>query len=133
MKCTSVSAVWGFMVSRLGLRRDVTFLRRVIPMYRVDSALTNIFIYGMAIFLGCLVLAYCEPFKLSQILFEATSAIGTVGLSTGITQDLSISGKLVIIALMYIGRVGVITFGSALVVSTKEKYANKKQEADLVA
>ncbi len=133
VKCTSVSAVWGFMVSRLGLRKDVTFLGRVIPMYRVDSALTNIIVYGAAIFVGCLVLAYCEPFKLSQILFEATSAIGTVGLSTGITPDLSVAGKFVIIALMYIGRVGVITFGSALVISTKEKHFGKRQESDLVA
>ena len=133
VKCTSISAVWGFIISRLGLRKEVTFLGRVIPMYRVDSALTNIFIYGIAIFTGCLVLAYCEPFKLSQILFEATSAIGTVGLSTGITSDLSITGKLVIISLMYIGRVGVITFGSALVISTKERRHRAKQESDLVA
>lgn len=66
------------------------------------------------IFIGCIILAYCEPFALSQILFEATSAIGTVGLSTGITPDLSATGKATIIALMYIGRVGVITFGSAI-------------------
>lgn len=114
VKCTSVSAVWGFVMSKLGLRHNVTFLRRTIPPYRIDTALSSIIVYGLMIFIGCIILAYCEPFALSQILFEATSAIGTVGLSTGITPDLSATGKATIIALMYIGRVGVITFGSAI-------------------
>ena len=65
--------------------------------------------------MGCVILSYTEPFQLSQLLFEATSAIGTVGLSTGITSELSGAGKVVIIVLMYIGRVGVITFGTALI------------------
>ena len=48
------------------------------------------------------------------LLFEATSAIGTVGISLKITAGLSDLGKLVIIALMFIGRLGVITFGLTL-------------------
>lgn len=116
VKSTSVTAVWGFVKSKLGLSREVTFMGRIIPSYRVDSALTSVLVYGAVIFVGCVILAYTEPFKLSQILFEATSAIGTVGLSTGITPELTSAGKLVLITLMYIGRAGVITVGSALVV-----------------
>lgn len=133
VKCTSVSAVWGFIVSRLGVRKDVTFLGRAIPMYRVDTAVTNIFVYGTVIFIGCLFMSYSEPFKLSQILFEATSAIGTVGLSTGITPALSITGKLVIIIMMYVGRVGVITLGSALVIRAKKNRLAPPLESDLAA
>ena len=115
VKCTSVTAVYSFIVSQLGFRRTTTFMGRPIPSYRIESALTSIIVYGPLIFVGCVILSYTEPFQLSQLLFEATSAIGTVGLSTGITSELSGAGKVVIIVLMYIGRVGVITFGTALI------------------
>ena len=48
------------------------------------------------------------------MLFEVASALGTVGLSTGITGDLSSFGKGVIIFLMFVGRLGVLTFGLAI-------------------
>lgn len=133
VKCTSVSAVWGFILSKLGLSGEVTFLGRIIPAYRVDTALTSVITYGLMIFTGCVVLSYSEPFRLSQILFEVTSAIGTVGLSTGITAELSAIGKLAIIILMYIGRVGVVTFGSALLIRTRARERCNMHRSDLVA
>lgn len=129
VKSTSVSAVWGFIISKLGFRNNVTFLGRRIPHYRVETALTSIIVYGLMIFAGCVVLSYSEAFPLQQLLFEATSAIGTVGLSTGITPVLSPVGKITVIVLMYVGRVGVITFGSALIGRLKEK----NRAADLAA
>ena len=77
--------------------------------------------------------SYSEPFALSQIVFEATSAIGTVGLSTGITPELSVTGKIAIIVLMYVGRVGVITFGTAFIGRLKDKKNVYRDKADLVA
>jgi len=133
VKCTSVSAVWGFVLAKLGLRDEVTFLGHKIPYYRVNTALTSVIVYGLMIFLGCVVLSYTEPFSLSQILFEATSAIGTVGLSTGITPDLSPAGKITVITLMYVGRVGVVTFGSALLARTRRNGVRPARESDLVA
>ena len=133
VKSTSVSAVWGFIMSRLGIRKRVSFLGKEIPHYRVESALTNIIAYGAMIFIGCTVLSYSEPFALSQIVFEATSAIGTVGLSTGITPELSVTGKIAIIVLMYVGRVGVITFGTAFIGRLKDKKNVYRDKADLVA
>lgn len=132
VKCTSVSAVWGFVVSKLGLRPKVTFLGRAIPSYRVETALASIIVYGAAIFIGSTILSYTEPYKLSQILFETTSAIGTVGLSTGITADLSVTGKCVLIVLMYMGRVGVITVGSAMLIRTRRQRMAAR-ETDLAA
>lgn len=133
VKSTSVSAVWGFIVSKLGVRPNVTFLGRAIPSYRVDTALTSVITYGFMIFAGCIVMSYSEPFRLSQILFETTSAIGTVGLSTGITPELSATGKFTIILLMYVGRVGVITFGTALLGRMRDKDTAKPKKADLAA
>jgi trk system potassium uptake protein TrkH len=49
-----------------------------------------------------------------DVVFEAASALGTVGLSRGITGDLSAISKVIIIGLMFIGRVGPLSFGIAL-------------------
>lgn len=57
-----------------------------------------------------LVIATIESFTMEQILFEVTSAFGTVGLSLGITGDLSWVSKSILMLLMFIGRVGIITF-----------------------
>ena len=54
-----------------------------------------------------------------EMLFEVVSAFGTVGLSTGITPDLSLAGKLIITAMMFIGRLGPMAI--ALAVSRREK------------
>jgi trk system potassium uptake protein TrkH len=51
---------------------------------------------------------------LDRVLFETISAFGTVGLSTGITADLPAQGQVLLIVLMFLGRVGTITLASAL-------------------
>lgn len=56
------------------------------------------------------ILSYLESFPILPIIFEVASAFGTCGLSMGITPDLSSLGKLVIIALMFIGRIGIFSF-----------------------
>jgi trk system potassium uptake protein TrkH len=77
--------------------------------------------YALAmVFLGTLVLVTTEPFAFRQVLFEVVSAFGTVGLTTGITPDLSIAGKLTIIALMYLGRLGPLTVAYALAQRARE-------------
>jgi Trk-type K+ transport system membrane component len=52
--------------------------------------------------------------SLDRALFESISAFGTVGLSTGITADLAVPAQLVLVALMFLGRIGPLTLGSAL-------------------
>ncbi len=59
--------------------------------------------------LGFAVLLVCETARFEQLLFEAVSAFGTVGLSTGITSGLSLPSKAAIIVLMYVGRIGPLT------------------------
>lgn len=60
-------------------------------------------------------LSITEDFRFLQLLFETVSAFGTVGLSTGITPDLSVIGRLIIIATMFIGRLGPLTLTLALI------------------
>lgn len=60
--------------------------------------------------MGTMFLCLTEDFPFIRILFEVTSAFATVGLSTGITADLTIYGKSALVLIMLIGRVGVLTF-----------------------
>lgn len=67
----------------------------------------------LAIFLcfaATIILAATEQFTLMEIMFEVSSAFGTTGLSMGITSELSSVGKVVIISLMFIGRIGILSF-----------------------
>lgn len=84
--------------------------KRKIP----DKAITRAFIItSLSLIVVCtstFVMCILEPrYSFIQLLFECTSAFGTVGLSTGITPDLSVAGKLVIILTMFIGRLGALT------------------------
>ncbi|MFD2628210.1 TrkH family potassium uptake protein [Oceanobacillus kapialis] len=63
----------------------------------------------LIVFLSMLIMSIIEPFSLMQTLFEVTSAFGTVGLSLGITSDLQPISKIILMFLMFIGRVGIIT------------------------
>jgi trk system potassium uptake protein len=60
-------------------------------------------------------LTLTEPFAFRNLLFEVVSAMGTVGLSTGITPNLSTAGKILIMATMFIGRLGMLTFAVSMV------------------
>ncbi len=70
--------------------------------------------------------------KFISILFEATSAFATVGLSTGITGSLSAAGQLVLIATMYIGRVGILLLMATIFTNTKPSLIKYPQESMLI-
>lgn len=114
VKSTSISAIYAFIKNRLYPQSQLQIMRHKLPWYRVDNALTTFVLYLVILFCGIMLLVAVEPFPLSDILFEAVSALSTVGLSLGITSSLSVMGKVVIIIIMFIGRIGVITFTSTL-------------------
>ncbi|HPB83145.1 MAG TPA: potassium transporter TrkG, partial [Spirochaetota bacterium] len=66
------------------------------------------------IIIAAYIMTITEQREFIHLLFEVTSAIGTVGLSTGITADLSITGKIIIIVSMFIGRIGPLSIGISL-------------------
>lgn len=71
-------------------------------------------------------------FGLDAVLFEAASAFGTVGLSTGITGDLPVAGQLVLTALMFLGRLGPITLASALALRERARRYELPEERPIV-
>jgi trk system potassium uptake protein TrkH len=116
------------------VRGDTTvnaFNRRIPPVVQ-RQALTIAFIALNAVVVGTLVLMAVSPYPLYQSLFEAISAFGTVGLSTGITGDLPDAGKIVLIVLMYVGRVGPQTLGVALVLRERERLYRYPEERPFI-
>ncbi|KPK64905.1 hypothetical protein AMJ83_01505 [candidate division WOR_3 bacterium SM23_42] len=95
-------------------KEDIEVFKRKIPstiVYKAMAIVVGTLLLLVSIFL--LLLAFeKQPFL--PLLFESVSAFGTVGLSMGITPDLTIIGKLLIIILMYGGRIGPLTLGFAL-------------------
>ena len=114
IKITTLTAVFAIMKSRLKGSKNITFLGRRIPYERLYIATSAFIFYTVIIVFGTFLITLTHEFRFEDILFEVSSALGTVGLSTGLTADLNVFGKIVIIVLMFIGRLGVLTFGLAI-------------------
>ncbi|MEH6706200.1 MAG: potassium transporter TrkG [Galbibacter orientalis] len=130
MKTTTLTALIAIMWNRIRNNKRVTFLGKSIPLERLYVATSIFMLYALVIFVSTILLAMSEDFSLQQILFEITSAIGTVGLSAGITADLSSFGKMVLIFVMFVGRLGILTFGLAIL-ARRNKLTKRKDEEDL--
>ncbi|HOX26891.1 MAG TPA: potassium transporter TrkG [Candidatus Krumholzibacteria bacterium] len=114
LKTTTFTAAFGAIRSALSGRTGTTFWGRAVPEERVRVAMASLCFYAVFLILGCYLLALTESFPFEDLLFEAASALGTVGLSTGITASLSPLGKLIVTGLMFVGRLGPLSFGMAL-------------------
>lgn len=114
IKITTLTAVFAIMKSQLKGSKHITFLGRIIPYERLYTAMSAFIFYTIIILLGTFLITITNDLKFENILFEVASALGTVGISTGITANINTFGKIVIIMLMFMGRLGVLTFGLAL-------------------
>jgi trk system potassium uptake protein TrkH len=109
VKVNTVAIIGGYVRSIVDNRDDVTIFNQTLSKDLVNRALFIVFVYAVVIFSSAIILSITEDFETVPLLFEIVSAMGTVGLSAGITPMLSLTGKIVIITLMFIGRVGPLT------------------------
>ncbi|RKL66343.1 Ktr system potassium transporter B [Salipaludibacillus neizhouensis] len=105
-----ILAVYSYLIGR----KETVIFERTIETKIVIRALSIVAISLFAVFLSIFLLSITESAPYLTIVFEAFSAFGTVGLSMGITDELSVIGKQVIIVLMIIGRVGPVSLAFAL-------------------
>ena len=101
-------------------REENIFWHRKLDHQIVRRALTMAFIYVITLFLGAVILSLVEDFSFEVLIFEVVSAMGTVGLSLGITPELSVAGKMVLVILMFWGRVGILSFFASLIREEKK-------------
>lgn len=132
LKSTTASAAFAYVRCKLGMRRHTYLMGRRLPSFRVENAVTTFIFYTSILFLGVYLLTLWERLPFPDLLFEAVSALGTVGLTTGITYELSFVGKFIIIMLMFTGRVGVLTVGNAMLIRMKHaKSKHNTNEEDI--
>jgi len=114
IKTTTFAVILLFVWSLLKGQREVNVFERRIPQNTVSQTVgIGVMAIGWAVVVT-LLLTITEQGSFLAILFEVFSALGTVGLSTGLTADLSVTGKVAIIATMLIGRVGLLSIGLSL-------------------
>lgn len=128
LKSTTLSAIFAYTKNKLGLRHEVTLAGVKVPAYRVDAALTNFVFYTFVLFIGIYLMALFEQDEDNYLAltFEATSALATAGLSSGILPTLGMASKGVLITLMFIGRVGVITLGNVMLYRAHNKQKTER-------
>ena len=111
---------------------DVEVGRRKIPSTNQRQALSIALLAIGLIFTATLTLQALTGFAFEQVLFETVSAFSTVGLSTGITADLPLPAQLLVVALMFIGRIGPLTLASALALRERGRLRELPEERTIV-
>lgn len=99
-----------FIYSQLRGEKETVMFKRTIHKEKIYQALLILAINLSVLFLGLFMLLVTQNFDFVDVMFEAVSAMATVGVSVGITSMLNIYGKIMIILLMFIGRIGIFTF-----------------------
>ncbi|MFC5528539.1 TrkH family potassium uptake protein [Cohnella yongneupensis] len=114
IKTTTFTALIGAVVAMIRGKDDVVLFRYRLAQERVYKALTVTLFAFVLVTIATMILATTEDHPFLMILFEVTSAFGTVGLTMGLTTQLTIAGKIIIIVMMFIGRLGPLTLTYAL-------------------
>lgn len=112
---------------------EVLLYQRELPVVAILKAISVLIGSVIVVVLGTVLISITDAdLELIQILFEVVSAFATVGLSTGITASVSAAAKLVLVFLMYVGRVGVLLFMAAILGDPRPSVVNYPEENLLV-
>jgi trk system potassium uptake protein TrkH len=114
IKVTTFAILVGAMIAMLRGKEDIVLFRRRLAKDRIYKAITFTLFSFFVIVFGSMVLSITEDYSFLGILFEVTSAYGTAGLSMGLTSELTDFGKVMIMLLMFVGRLGPVTLAFAL-------------------
>ena len=138
MKVTTVFVVLAALIARVRGVPHISLFNRTLPLGVVARAFYIVILSALFLVLviGSLVmLEETRPMgglradRLTALTFEAVSAFGTVGLTTGITSDLSMGGKLLIMLTMFVGRLGPLALAVAVLrVASRPQYEYPKEE-----
>ncbi len=114
IKVQTFSLLFFAIVSSIRGTHEVESFQRRVPTADLLRAISIALLAIFLIFVATVGLSQTEPLKVLPLMFETVSAMGTVGLTTGITTDLSMGGRWIVILAMFIGRIGPLTLFLAL-------------------
>lgn len=110
IKTTSIAVIFFYMAAYLRGKHGAEVFGRKISDETVKKAVT-VFVLNLSLALGAvLIISGVEKLPMLDLMFEAFSAIGTVGMTTGLTRELGTVGRILIMILMFLGRVGSMSF-----------------------
>jgi trk system potassium uptake protein TrkH len=113
-KTSTLAVLAATIRSILRGRKNVEFFKRTLPQDVVNRAIVVVVLSLGLVFVSSVAISISEGKPLTEVLFETVSAFGTVGLSRGLTRDLTTPSKIVIIMTMFFGRIGPLTLGLAI-------------------
>lgn len=128
MKTATIAVLLLSALTVFSRRNDVQCFNRRLPEETVRNAGAILFMYLTLFFVSGALLCRIEGLPLRTCLFETASAIGTVGLTMGITTGLSTASRVILMLLMFFGRVGGLTLIYAAVPSAESQSARLPQE-----
>ena len=120
IKTTTVAVLIANSLATFGRKDSSHFFKRRIDNQVVKNASTILVMYLVLSFTGAVAISTAEKIPFLKCLFETSSAIGTVGLTLGITPELGLFSQLILILLMFCGRVGGLTLIYAAISNTKK-------------
>ena len=132
IKTTTVAVIILCLVASARGKDSVTVFDKRITSDTVRKAISIISINFFLIVIGTVVISFVQPeLTLTDVIFECSSALGTVGMTTGITPQLGTAAKLTIALLMYIGRLTSLILAMSFV-HTKPKTNSKKPKCNIM-
>lgn len=132
VKITTLAVVVLLVAAEIRGAPTVTVFGKTLAQAVNRQAVAVVVLGLVAVFTGTWLLMFLTEFSLDSVLFETISAFGTVGLSTGITAGLPPAGHLVLIVLMFIGRLGPILFASALALNDRRLLYEPPEERPII-
>jgi trk system potassium uptake protein TrkH len=132
IKVTTFALLGWVMWAEVRGERDVGVFRRRIPTDVQRQALTVALMAVGGAVVASMVLLALTPFELSDVTFESVSALGTVGLTNGITGALPIPAQVLVTILMFVGRVGPPTLFAALVLRERGRAYRHPEERIII-
>lgn len=128
IKTSTFAAIFLAAYATIRGKKNVELFRHTLSQDTLGKAYSVFLFSATFIFLSVFFLTLFEPeFDILALVFEEVSAFATVGLSTGITAELGVPGKVIIMASMFVGRIGTLTLAFALssrIGATEYKYPN---------
>lgn len=131
IKTTTFTILIGAVIAMIRGKEDIVMFRYRLAKERIFKALTITFLALFLVVFVSMILSTTESHSFLMILYETTSAFGTVGLTMGLTQDLTVFGKIVISLMMFAGRLGPLTLAYALG-PKKEKELYRHPEGKMI-
>lgn len=133
IRTTTLAIAVLFLINFARGREVIHIFNRQIKLVDVFRSYAVIFLAVLMVMVSLIILLVTEPtIPVVSLLFEITSAFGTCGMSLGVTEDLSIVGKTIIMLLMFIGRVGLISFLFTLGGKTKKPHYHFPKERVII-